>query len=743
MKKITLMAMMLMTGLYTHAQMSNETVTDYGRIWNINYDLETEGKMYGHTLNNHIVVSYDNGATWDIQYSFPNSRIQIDNLKVLSNETLCFSVQNVEAANGIYFYDIESGEITNTIPLPEGQSIRKFEVYGDDGSTILAVTDESKVYYTTTSGENWDLVYDSADYNDVSVWNVAIDPENPAKIFIVRGPGPSDVDGGLFISEDSGETFMEKLAGIELNSIGINSFNTDDMIVGALDTMADEDKMYRSFDGGETWEPIAIDWSEDDYHTVLFIKFHPTIEGTIFALEDNEIVSTDDNGDSWTVTVYDDITEYNYGMSLSLNPADGKEAAISTNYYPVLTSDGGVTVEQIKNPYPSVDRVCITEFDGNEHLYYMVQGGFVHKNYETNSSNAYDITDPGMIGGSEIQMVADPSVEGRIFTYSGGFMGKTLSISTDHGATKSPIFNDFAANLLNVIVDPANTNIVYVLLDNFDQGLIYKLDITDVNNVQSTPITLPDDGPNTPLRDLIVFSGETANELYMAKGPKIYKSVNDGTEWTELYVAEDSGIYDIAVNSFDANEWAIATEGGIFTTTDKGANWTVANEATAASTVKFSDVQDGILVAGVYNNEGASFITYFNGESWMNVQPDDIEYAHSYSMDFTFEEGEVTAYIGTVDMGVIRYVFDIEETAGTPDIISQTLSIFPNPSSGLVTIYAGNEAVKKVELYSITGQKVMETASGTIDVSSLSSGIYIIKAETTNGKSLTAKVVRK
>ena len=149
------------------------------------------------------------------------------------------------------------------------------------------------------------------------------------------------------------------------------------------------------------------------------------------------------------------------------------------------------------------------------------------------------------------------------------------------------------------------------------------------------------------------------------------------------------------------------------------------------------------MVAGVYNNEGASFITYFNGESWMNVQPDDIEYAHSYSMDFTFEEGEVTAYIGTVDMGVIRYVFDIEETAGTPDIISQTLSIFPNPSSGLVTIYAGNEAIKKAELYSITGQKVMETASGTIDVSSLSSGIYIIKAETTNGKSLTAKVVRK
>src|SRR5690606_17164228 len=117
-------------------------------------------------------------------------------------------------------------------------------------------------------------------------------------IFLVRGPGPTDVDGGLFISEDSGETFTEKLAGVELNSIGINPFDTGDMIVGTLSTMADEDKMYRSTDGGETWEPITIDWSEDDYQTVLFIKFHPTIEGTIFALEDNEIVYSDDNGDS-------------------------------------------------------------------------------------------------------------------------------------------------------------------------------------------------------------------------------------------------------------------------------------------------------------------------------------------------------------------------------------------------------------------------------------------------------------
>ena len=744
MKKITLMAMMLMTGLYSHAQMSNETVTDYGRIWNINYDLETEGKMYGQSLNNHIVVSYDNGATWDLQYSFPNSGGQIDNLKALSSETLCFTIQNVGEGNGIYFYSIEDGEITNIIPLPGGENVGKFDVYGDDGSTILAVTDGgNKVYYTTTSGENWDLIYDYADYNDVSVWNVAIDPENPAKIFIVRGPGPSDVDGGLFISEDSGETFTEELAGIELMSIGINPFNTDDMIAGALDTMADEDKMYRSTDGGANWEAIPIDWSEDDYHTVLFVKFHPTIEGTIFALEDNEIVSTDDNGDSWTVTVYDDITQYNYGMSLSLNPADGKEAAISTNYYPVLTTDGGVTVTQIKNPYPRVDRVSITEFDGNEHLYYMVEGGFVHKNYETNSSDAYDIMDPGMIGGSETQMVADHTVEGRVFTYVGGFMGKTLSVSTDHGATKTTIFNDFAPNLLNVIVDPANANIVYVLLDNFDQGMLYKLDITDVNNVQNTPITLPDDGANAPLRDLIVFSGETANELYIAKGTRIYKSVNDGTEWTELYVTEDFDINDIAVNSFDANEWAIATEGGVFTTTDKGVNWTLATEATAANIIKFSNVQDGIIVAGVYNSEGASFITYFNGESWMSVQPDDIEYAHSYTMDFTFEEGEVTAYIGTVDIGVLRYVFDIEETAGTPDIISQKLSIFPNPSSGIVTVIAGNEAVTKAELYSITGQKIMETVSGTIDISALSSGIYIIKAETTNGKSLTAKVVRK
>ena len=745
MKKFTLTGIMLMAVLFSSAQTTNETVNDYGRLRNISYDTQVEDKMYANTLNNHIVVSYDNGATWDLQYSFPNSRAQIDNLKVVNSEILCFSVQNTDDSDGLYFYNIEDGEIINNISLPEGAMPDKFDIYGEDASTmIVSITSGSnKVYYTTTSGENWNLIYDSADYNDISVWNVAIDPENPAKIFIVRGAGPTDVDGGLLISEDSGETFTEALAGIELNSIGINPFDTNDMIAGALSTLASDNKLYRSADGGVTWNPIAIDWTEDDYQTILYIKFHPTVEGTIFALEDNEIVYSNNDGVTWDVTVYEDITEYNYGLSLSLNPNDNKEAAIATNYYPVITRDGGVSVDQIKNPYASVARVYATKFEGTEHLYYTIEGGFVHKNYETNSSNAYDIMDPGMIGGSEMQIVADPVVEGRIFTYAGGFMGKTLSVSTDHGATKTDILSDFAPNLKKVIADIEDVNTIYVLLDNFDQGLLYKLDISDLTNVQSTPITLPDGGPDTPLRDLIIIDGEAGDELYIAKGNKMFTSSDDGINWTEMEVPGESSINDIAVNAFDANEWAIATNEGIFTTTDKGANWIGSNENAPAGTVEFSDVQDGIMAAGVYENESSnSYITYYNGTNWVNIAAAEIEYAQSYMMDFNFEDGIVTAYISTVDMGVIRYEFEIDETAGINDVVSEKLNIFPNPSSGIIQVNTGNDPVTKIELYNITGQKVLESASGTIDMSRLNSGIYIVKAETTAGKSLSAKVVR-
>ncbi len=69
-------------------------------------------------------------------------------------------------------------------------------------------------------------------------------------------------------------------------------------------------------------------------------------------------------------------------------------------------------------------------------------------------------------------------------------------------------------------------------------------------------------------------------------------------------------------------------------------------------------------------------------------------------------------------------------------------TIYPNPTSDNFTIEMENE-VKAVEIYSIQGQKVMNSTSKNIDVSNLSKGMYLVRIEDSNNAIATQKLVVK
>ena len=69
--------------------------------------------------------------------------------------------------------------------------------------------------------------------------------------------------------------------------------------------------------------------------------------------------------------------------------------------------------------------------------------------------------------------------------------------------------------------------------------------------------------------------------------------------------------------------------------------------------------------------------------------------------------------------------------------------IYPNPVSGdFVTIQSPVEGLKEIEIYTVTGRKVMDTAinGNSLDVSSFNSGFYMLKV-TINGQSKVSKLV--
>lgn len=70
------------------------------------------------------------------------------------------------------------------------------------------------------------------------------------------------------------------------------------------------------------------------------------------------------------------------------------------------------------------------------------------------------------------------------------------------------------------------------------------------------------------------------------------------------------------------------------------------------------------------------------------------------------------------------------------DVSNIEASINPNPTTGLIKIALSNQSkVEKVEIYSVSGRIVYNTSNtGIIDISSLSSGLYILKAKTNEGQ---------
>jgi len=77
---------------------------------------------------------------------------------------------------------------------------------------------------------------------------------------------------------------------------------------------------------------------------------------------------------------------------------------------------------------------------------------------------------------------------------------------------------------------------------------------------------------------------------------------------------------------------------------------------------------------------------------------------------------------------------------------ADTLEVYPNPATGLITIHSGSAAIEQVSVINLLGVDVLDLpnlrqSNITLDISKLSSGTYFLRIETANGRVL-RKVIR-
>ncbi|KFC23692.1 T9SS type A sorting domain-containing protein [Epilithonimonas lactis] len=764
MRKITFLAGLLLALFTGNANAQTEVLSknEFGRIFDLTYSVQEQNTIYAITITSHIVVSKDNGNTWNVFYSLPSAGggISISKLNI-SKDGSFLSFTTLQGGIGeLHILDIATKTISKTYSLPnldEIPFVNAYNFFGSDKNNLIVSSQfpfgwgtANRVYTTNDGGTSWKEVYYSPDHNNIITSFVAFSPVNQNKLYIANGNGSEGVYGGLRISTDGGDNFTEKLAGSVLSTLEFNPNNPEEIYAGTgISFGAAPEKLHHSADGGETWEDENITFGTNGIlNDIVDIQFDPFDNNHVIVLEEDEIISTKDGGNTWQNVEYpyDNLDSYYYGIKASFNPFKAGELVITSNYKPLFSADNATTLTQIQTPfYSSTGGVNLFENSNSRHLFYSVQGGFVHRNLLNNTETAHNIVPLNIVSNNNATAyIPDSKKEGRMYSFSGGFMGSILSLSDDFGATFSPIFNTFSAGLSSVVPDPQVTNQIMTTFNNWGQGELNKINFNDQNNIVVTNITLPTASPVFKL----LHPNNISNEFFILIGSEVYKTIDGGENWTAVTIGDDitfdTAIYDITQDPNNTNRLALGTSSGVFVSNDQGLTWNLVSQF-VANKVFYSDINPGVLVSTTYTSQFDIFNIHYsvdNGTNWTTVPRTDLLETESNSITVDFSDKKAYIYIASTDLGLLGYNLNLDVLANNEVSTGKAkVLVYPNPTVDIVHIDSKN--MKSVALYDMNGKKLLESNTNEVNVSKLPKGVYVLKIVTADNSIVSSKIIKK
>jgi hypothetical protein len=181
-------------------------------------------------------------------------------------------------------------------------------------------------------------------------------------------------------------------------------------------------------------------------------------------------------------------------------------------------------------------------------------------------------------------------------------------------------------------------------------------------------------------------------------------------------------------------DWYMATRnaGDLLDSTKKISHMNLTMTADASGTMITPGGSFPVLRVKELISTTDSSYTYTSG-SW--VLQSDTTYSWTQYRWYTNDYGEVGYYYARDGKGNGFSYFKSETIVGINDVKDKPgVTIYPNPSQSLISIDT-KERINKVEIYNTEGNlKMVVGNSGTIDITSLSSGLYIARVYTLHGR---------
>ena len=352
---------------------------------------------------------------------------------------------SVSIGDGIY-KSTDGGETWNNTGLPHSEHIVRILVHPKDGNTVYACvpgrlwsdSPERGVYKTTDGGKSWNLILKGANLS-TGCSGLTMDPKNPdtllAGMWDFRRKGWTFRSGGdnaeaksgsgLFHSSDGGKSW-QMVAGKGLPAspwgrVEVTYAPSDNKVVYAL-VESKQSALYRSNDGGQTWE--ARDRSQNMVWRPFYfarLVVDPTNPNRLFK-PDLTLIVSEDGGRSFAPTGGRSHGDWH---DLWIDPDNAKHVIGGDDGGLFLSYDGGNRWWKSNNlPVSQFYHVAVDNKNP-----YQVYGGL-----QDNSSWVGDSAHPGGItnarwenlyGGDGFWAIADPTDPDAVYAESqGGEIGR-------------------------------------------------------------------------------------------------------------------------------------------------------------------------------------------------------------------------------------------------------------------------------------------------------------------------------
>jgi photosystem II stability/assembly factor-like uncharacterized protein len=551
----------------------NTGLTDLS-VYELVIDSSNSNTLYANTSSG-IMKSTNGGASWNPS----NNGLSSSSLRPLVIDPSHPNILYVGTFSSSIFKSVDGGAswvssgeglgypIVHALAIAPGNSKILYAGTGSNGRF------SGGVFKSTDGGSSWHAV--GKDHRTVHA--LAIDPSNPNTVY-------GSTFDGLIKSTDGGDTWNESNHGLPTGiysdppiALVIDPSNPNTIYAGFLssrDFPFGGAGLFKSRDGGATWQPISDGLSGD----VMTVAIDRSSSSTIYAGSNRGVFKSTNGALNWSAVTR--------GMD-----------AVSVRT---------LAVAHANTMYAGTDLGVFKSTDGGT-------------SWSASGLNPSAFGLPSYEGVSGL--VLDPNNSDTIYACISG-AGHGVFKSIDGGA--SWVFKRSAASFLEdggffaMAIDPINSNIIYASgFANYYDNTYYFVEKsndggenwTEILNNQTGPLLVDSDNPNT---------------IYLGLWHSVGKSIDGGATWNYFTNGlPASSINQLALDPGNSNTIYAATghqgyeqdhDTGVFKSTDGGESWNGVGPSAIVLALAIDPSQPKTIYAGTLGK--GVFKTTDGGESW-------------------------------------------------------------------------------------------------------------------------------